>query len=296
MVNELKKLKIGKILENVDLKNYTTYKVGGDALCMVFPNDIDCLIKLLEYIKCNSIKYKVIGKGSNLVFNDNLYEGILINLLNFNEVSINGNNVVCGSGVSLVALCLKVARASLTGLEFASGIPGTVGGGIFMNAGAYNSDMGYVVTKIKVLTPDLKIRTMYNKELNFHYRDSFLKKFSDYICLEVTFRLRKGKCEAILDVIKERKERRIASQPLEYPSAGSVFRNPPSMFAGKLIEDVGLKGFSINGAKVSCKHANFIVNYNKATGADIRALVKKIQDEVYEKFDVLLMVEQEFVD
>ena len=188
------------------------------------------------------------------------------------------------------------AKKGLAGLEFASGIPGTVGGAVFMNAGAYKSDMGYVVQEVKVLTPDYKIITLENKEMNFHYRSSFLQAHPDYICLEVVIKLKKGDKELLSDVIRERRTRRIESQPLEYPSAGSVFRNPDGNFAGKMIEDLGLKGYRKGGAMVSSKHANFIINYDNATGSDIKELIDYVHDEVLKKYNVDLKVEQEFVN
>ena len=188
------------------------------------------------------------------------------------------------------------AKKGLTGLEFAAGIPGSVGGSVFMNAGAYKSDMGYVVERVKVLTPDLKIINLENKEMNFHYRSSFLQRHRDYICLEVLFKLRKGKREAIEEVIQDRRERRLASQPLEYPSAGSVFRNPEGNFAGKLIEDSGLKGKVHGGAMVSDKHANFIVNHNGGTADDVKYLIDLCHDKVLENYGIDLKIEQEFVN
>lgn len=165
-----------------------------------------------------------------------------------------------------------------------------------MNAGAYNSDMGYFVKDVKVLTPSYEIKTLTNKEMDFHYRSSFLQKNRDYVCLEATLLLRHGKKETILEVIRDRKERRIQSQPLEYPSAGSVFRNPEGMYAGKLIEDIGYKGKRKGDAMVSLKHANFIVNVGNASGDDIKALILEIKEKVKEEYNVDLKVEQEFVE
>ena len=191
-------------------------------------------------------------------------------------------------------VALMSVKRGLSGLEFATGIPGSIGGAIYMNAGAYKSDMGYVVTKIKVLTPKYRVITMVNKELDFHYRTSFLKKHLDYICLEATIKLKKGNKEEIEDLVKERKQRRLETQPLEYPSAGSVFRNPEGMYAGKLIEDLGYKGLTKGGAQISLKHANFIINNNNATAQDIKDLIDFIKEEVKEKYNIDLKVEQEF--
>ena len=287
---------IGKCMKNVSLAKYTTYKVGGNAKYMVFPKDIDKLLLLIKTLKFRKIKYKVLGKGSNTLFSDNEFDGVIIRLDSFNHITFNNTKVKVGAGVSLIALANEAQKRGLTGLEFASGIPGTVGGAVYMNAGAYKSDMGYIVEKIRVLTPKYEVITLTNKELNFHYRTSFLQRNRDYICLDADIKLQKGDKNAIREVMRDRKERRIASQPLEYPSCGSVFRNPEGLFAGKLIEDAGLKGYSIGGAKVSEKHANFIINYNHATAKDLHDLILFVQRQVKEKFDVDLKIEQEFVN
>ncbi|MBE6144261.1 MAG: UDP-N-acetylmuramate dehydrogenase [Firmicutes bacterium] len=296
MISEVKKLKCGTVLENVDMRKYTTYKAGGLAKLMVFPKNVKQLIKLLEYIKNNNIKYKVLGKGSNVLFGDSLYEGIIIKLDEFKDIKIDGTKIIVGAGYSLIKLSLQTARLGLTGLEFASGIPGSIGGAVFMNAGAYKSDMGYIVKEVKVLTPKLEVKTLSNKEMDFHYRTSFLQKNSGYICLEATIVLKKGNRDLILEVINDRKRRRIEAQPLEFPSAGSVFRNPEGDYAGRLIEEAGYKGKRIGDAKVSDKHANFIINVGRAKGDDIKKLILEIKDVVKKKYNIDLKIEQEFVE
>ena len=296
MIKELTELKCGEIKENVDMKKYTTYKAGGTAKLMVFPKNIDELIKLLKYIKTNNIKHKVLGNGSNVIFSDSLYDGIIIKLDKFDNLEINNTTITVGAGYSLTKLSLKCARLGLAGLEFAAGIPGTIGGAVFMNAGAYKSDMGYIVKEVKVLTPDLEIKTLSNKEMDFHYRTSFIQKNPEYICLEAIIELQKGNRDLILEVINDRKRRRIETQPLEFPSAGSVFRNPEGDFAGRIIEEIGYKGKRIGDAKVSDKHANFIINVGKAKGDDIKKLILEIQEKVKDKHGIELKVEQEFVE
>lgn len=296
IIRDIKKLHVGKVIENALMKNYTTYKVGGKVICIVIPDDEKCLIKLLKYIKENSIKYKIIGNGSNVIFNDKGFDGVIIKLDNFNNLKIINNKIIVGAGHMLNKLALRVSRLGFTGMEFATGIPGTVGGAVYMNAGAYKTDMGYILTSVKVLTPNLKIKTMYNKELDFHYRTSFLQKNKDYICLEATISLVKGNPNEIMDLIEERKKRRVETQPLEYPSAGSVFRNPEGDFAGRIIEEIGYKGKCIGGAKVSEKHANFIINNGDATGEEIKELINEIKGIVKEKYNIELKVEQEFVE
>ena len=297
LIEKIKKIDIGKIEENVSLKKYTTYKTGGTARVIVYPKSVSSLVKLLKLLKSENVKYKILGNGSNLLFSDKVYEGVLIKLSEFNNLKfLSKTKIRVGAGYSLIKLSSMCAKKGLTGLEFASGIPGCIGGAVFMNAGAYKSDMGYIVEKVKVLTPDLKIITLENKEMNFHYRTSFLHTHRDYICLEVVIKLNKGKREAIEEVIAERRERRLSSQPLEYPSAGSVFRNPPDNFAGKLIEDVGLKGKKKGGAMISSKHANFIVNYKDATSNDIKYLIDLAHDEVLKQYGIDMKIEQEFVN
>lgn len=297
VIELIKKDDICKISENVSISKYTTYRVGGICRVMAYPTDVSELIKLLKLLKSRNIKYKILGNGSNLLFSDKEYDGFLIKLNSFDTLTFLGNNKVkVGAGYSLIKLSLMAAKKGLTGLEFASGIPGTVGGAVFMNAGAYKSDMGYVVETVKVLTPNLEIINLENKEMNFHYRSSFLQTHRDYICLEVILKLNVGKREAIEDVIRERRERRVASQPLEYPSAGSVFRNPEGGFAGQLIEESGLKGMTKGGAMISDKHANFVINYKDATSSDIKYLIDLAHDTVLEKYNVDMKIEQEFVN
>ena len=297
IIEEIKILDVGKVEENVSLKTCTTYRAGGTARCIVYPKNIRSLTILLGFLKERNVLYKVIGNGSNLLFSDKDYEGVLIKLNEFNKIKFLGRRKVrVGAGYSLIKLSLLSARKGLTGLEFAAGIPGTVGGAIYMNAGAYKSDMGYVVESVKVLTPDMKVITLVNKELQFHYRTSYLQTHPGYICLEVVLALKVGKREAIEELIHERRQRRLESQPLEYPSAGSVFRNPPDNFAGKLIEDAGIKGMKKGGAMVSDKHANFIVNYDHATSSDIKYLIDLCHDKVLEEYGIDMKIEQEFVN
>ena len=291
-----KKIRCGHKEYDVSLKKYTTYKLDTIARLIVTPKNIEDLKLIINTIKNNNLKYKILGNGSNLIFANDIYEGVLIKLTNLDHLKINGTKITVGAGYNLVKLAMKAANESLTGLEFASGIPGTVGGAVYMNAGAYKSDMGYVIESVKVLTPDLEIKKMLNKDLDYHYRSSFFQKNKNYIILEATINLKRGKKEAILEVIKDRRTRRIASQPLEYPNAGSVFRNPENDFAGRLIEECGLKGSNVNDAYISEKHANFIINKGSASGKDIKNLIEKVKVEVKNKYNIDLKVEQEIVE
>lgn len=296
LITFIKKNNIGNIKENVSLSKFTTYKVGGTARLLVYPKNTEKLILLLKKLKKENIKHKVLGFGSNLIFSDSLYDGVIIKLDSFDEVKIKDTVITAGAGVSLIKLSYKAQKEGLTGLEFASGIPGSVGGAVFMNAGAYKSDMGYIVSEVKVLTSELDVKTLYNKDLKYKYRSSFLQSNPNYICLEATLVLRHGDKNAIKELMETRKQKRLLTQPLEYPSAGSVFRNPEGDFAGRLIEECGLKGYSIGGAKVSEKHANFIVNSGGATASDVKNLITYVHDKVKEETKVDLKIEQEFVN
>ena len=296
IIEELKKLSVGNVIESANLKKYTTYHAGGIATAIVTPDDEYSLIKLIRFLKDNNIKYKILGRGSNLIFKNETYDGVLIKLDKFDNIDIDGVEITAGAGVPLIKLATRVSRMGYTGLEFATGIPGSVGGAVYMNAGAYKSDIGYVLKSAKVITPDLKIKELTNYDLDFHYRTSFLQKNPGYICISATFILSKGNADEIMQLIEDRRKRRLESQPLEYPSAGSVFRNPEGDYAGRLIEEIGFKGKKIGGAMVSEKHANFIINYDNATGRDIVELIETIKKEIKEKYNIDLKVEQEIVE
>lgn len=282
--------------EDVSLKKYNTYKIDAKAKYLVFPKDSVELISLISYLKSNKCKFLVLGNGSNVIFNFEYYDGVIIRLDRFNSISINDNVIEVGAGYSLIKLANEVALLGLSGLEFASGIPGGVGASVAMNAGAYNHSLAEVVESVMVLTPDNEIITMNNEELEFNYRESFLKHNKDYIILSCKIILSHGNKEEILELISNRRIRRMESQPLNYPSAGSVFRNPEGNYAGKLIEDCGFKGYKLGGAMVSLKHANFIINYDGATGRDIVLLINKIKNSVKEKYGIDLILEQIIID
>lgn len=296
IVKSIEKLKIGKVEKNVSLKKYTTYRAGGTAKVIVSPKSIDKLLELLKLLKDNNLEYKILGNGSNLIFNDSVYEPVLIKLNDINHCDINNNVITVGAGYSLISLAMRVSRLGLTGMEFATGIPGTVGGAVYMNAGAYKSDMGYIVTEVKAINENLEIVTLYNKDLKFKYRSSFFQTHKNYVCIEATIKLKYGSKKLIKEVIEDRRQKRISTQPLEYPSAGSVFRNPENDYAWRLINVCGLKGYRIGGAMVSEKHANFIINVGNAKGEDIRNLILYVKDTVKKETGVDLKVEQEFVN
>ena len=292
ILNYLKQF--GDIRENVSFKTMTTYKVGGNARAVIYPFDIDSLIRTLKYLKKNKVNYKVWGRGSNIIPSDKDYMGVIIKLDKLNKIDIHSRYVIAGAGVNLMALANQLCSLGYTGFEFATGIPGSVGGSVYMNAGAYNCAIGDIVSSIKVLDKDFDIVELDKKELNFGYRHSLLQECKYYICVEAKFRILKSDANVIKKLVQERKNRREETQPLNYPSAGSVFRNPPEMFAGKLIEDANLKGKKVGGAMISDKHANFIVNYDNATAADVMNLINTAKDEVKKKYNVDLKVDQEF--
>ncbi len=296
VINEIMNLKIGDVIVNANLSKFTTYKVGGIAKLLIYPKNTSKLIELMDLLKKRNIKHFILGNGSNVLFSDFVYDGVIIKLDNFDEIEFFENKVKVGAGYSLIKLANEAMKRSLAGLEFASGIPGTIGGAIFMNAGAYNSSMSNIVESVTVLTKDLKVINLTNREMNFSYRESFLQHNKDYICLGATLKLMHGSREELENVMKDRKLKRKRTQPLEYPSAGSVFRNPDGMFAGKIIEDLNLKGYQVGGAKISEKHANFIINVGGAKASDIKEIIDLVKVKVKEKYNINLRVEQRLVN
>ncbi len=296
MFRDIESLNVGKVSYNVDLSRYTTYKICATGAVLVEPTDIEKLKTLVKYIKEKNYKYKVLGNGSNLIFTNPVYDGILIKLDCFDELDINENIVTVGAGYNLMKLALKCSMMGLTGFEFATGIPGSVGGSVYMNAGAYNSDISSVIVSASVLTPDLEVVTFNKSDFDFSYRMSYFQKYPGYICLSAKFKLGFGNKDEIMTLVNDRRERRILSQPLEFPSAGSVFRNPLGDFAGRLIEEAGFKGMIHGGAQVSVKHANFIVNVGGATGRDVKELITDIKETIKKNYGIELKVEQEFVE
>ena len=283
--------------EEISLKNYNTYKINTNAKFLVYPSNEKELILILKKLKEDKIKYFILGNGSNIIFSMDYYDGVIIKLDNLNQVEYYDDTVTVGAGCLLSKIALETVKKGYSGLIFATGIPGTVGASTAMNAGAYNSDMSNVVKSVKVLNENNEIITLNNKDLMYTYRDSYLKSHKNLIVLSTTFKLTKDEnIEDMKKQIEERCKKRIATQPLNEPNAGSVFRNPDNMYAGELIEKSNLKGYNINGAKISTKHANFIVNKGGATGKDIIELIKKVQKEIKEKYNVDLKLEQIIVE
>lgn len=287
----------GKVLENVSLKKYNTYKVGGQAKYIVFPETTEELIKLLKYIKEENIKYFILGNGSNIIFSEKEFDGIIIKLDNLSKICFDKTKVVAEAGAMLPKVAIESINKGLTGLEWATGIPGTIGGSVVGNAGAYNSCIFDYIEQITLINENFEIVTLPKSEINYRYRYTEFKDNKNLIILSITLNLEYGEKEESLALVKKRLEKRRETQPLEYPSAGSVFRNPEKDASGRIIEqEVNLKGKSINGARVSDKHANFIINTGNATGNDIKELINYVHDEVLTKTGIDLTVEQEFVN
>ncbi|MBO5095842.1 MAG: UDP-N-acetylmuramate dehydrogenase [Bacilli bacterium] len=287
----------GKVLESVSLKNYNTYKIGGLAKYLIHPSDKENLIALIKYLKENEIKFFVLGNGSNLIFSDNLYDGVIIKLDNLNKISFDGTKVIAEAGVMLPKVAIESINHGLKGLEWATGIPGTIGGSTVGNAGAYKSCMFDFIDSVTVLDENSEVKVLKKDDITYKYRHTNFKDNKNIIILDVVMNLEYGDKEESLEKVKKRLEKRKETQPLDYPSAGSVFRNPEGDASGRIIEqEVGLKGKTIGGAKVSEKHANFIINIGNATGKDVKDLINLVHDEVLKKCGIDLIPEQEFVN
>ena len=277
-----------QVLINEELNKYTTFKVGGPCKALVLIKTEDLLLKVINLLKENKEAFFVIGNGSNLLISDKGYDGYVLKLEgDFSSIKAEGEEIIAGAGAILSKVCILAKEKGLSGLEFAYGIPGTVGGAIVMNAGAYDGEMSFVVSSVKMLDLDGTIKTFSNSEMEFSYRNSILKR-KDYIVLSVTYKLVKKDEKEILDKMNDFLEKRRSKQPLNFPSAGSTFKRPKDNFAGKLIMEAGLKGKRVGGACVSEKHAGFIVNDEGASAKDISDLMKLVIKEVKKKFDIEL--------
>lgn len=273
---------------NEPMKNHTSFKVGGATEIFFEPFCVAELKNAIVFLKRYNIPYIIIGNGSNLLVSDKGLKGAVVKIGdNFSSCEINGEDAVAGSGILLSSLAKLCARHGLTGLEFASGIPGTLGGATAMNAGAYNGEMKDVIAWVEVLDENSEIIRMTNDQMNFGYRRSIVED-KGYIVISAGLKLRRGQRENIDALMADLTQRRKSKQPLHLPSAGSTFKRPEGYFAGKLIEDSGLRGFSIGGAQVSDMHCGFIVNSGNATAKDIYDLIKYVQNTVYYKFNVKL--------
>lgn len=291
MIDEIKR--ICEVVFNSKINN--TYKLECTAKYLISPNNTDELFKIINIIKENNTKYIVLGNSSNVIL-PKYYDGIIIKLDKFNKCIINNNELYVESGYMINKLAIELVNKSYQGLEWASGIPGTIGGCIYNNAGCYGSEIkSSLISTIVLDTLTNKIIEFNNEDCKFNYRTSIFKNNKNYIILSGKFELFNGNKEELKRLLKERTKKRISSQPLDKPSCGSVFRNPEGLVAGKLIDDLGLKGTKIGGAKVSEKHANFIINDGNATNEDIIKLIDKIKTSVKKEYNIDLILEQEII-
>lgn len=276
-----------EIMINEDMKNHIYFKVGGPADIFLTPKSIEQLSETVKICKQNNIPYLIIGNGSNLLVKDGGIRGVVIALTKLDKLQSKGNFIKAEAGVLLKDVSDRAVENSLTGFEFASGIPGSVGGAVFMNAGAYDGEIKNVILEAEVLDEEGNVIVLNRDELELGYRTSRVMK-DNLVVLSAIFQLELGEKEAIQSRVDELTAKREEKQPLEYPSAGSTFKRPEGYFAGKLIQDAGLKGYSVGGAAVSEKHSGFVINKGNATAKDITDLIKYIQDEVKRQFGVEL--------
>lgn len=274
------------------LKNHTTFKIGGNCIALIEPREVSDIVETIKICRENSIKFFVIGNGSNLLVPDEGYNGVIIKLKGeFSAIQVEGEYLIVNSGAKLSEVYTVAYENSLTGFEFASGIPGTIGGAIYMNAGAYGGEMKDIVESVQVLDLDnFELRELKNEELEFSYRKSIIQR-KNYIVTSIKLKLQKGNKEEIKAVYEDLRERRNSKQPLNFGSAGSTFKRPEGHFASKLIEDAGLKGYHINDAWVSEKHSGFVVNKGNASYKEVMELIEYVQNVVFEKFGVKLETE-----
>lgn len=277
-----------RIFLNEPLKKHTTFRVGGEADCLIQIETQEELCSLLRYLNQIGIPFLLLGNGSNLLVSDRGYQGVVLKTKGgLDRIQVQENRIMAGAGALLSQVAARACEEGLTGLEFAAGIPGSVGGAVVMNAGAYGGEMAQVVEEVQVANLQGEILTMHQEALEFKYRGSSIKNHPFYVT-EVTFVLQKGEPGQIRDRMEELAAARRQKQPLEFPSAGSTFKRPEGYFAGKLIMDAGFRGYSLGGAQVSEKHCGFIVNKGNATAQDISDLMDEVSEGVYEKFGVRL--------
>ncbi|MBO5461489.1 MAG: UDP-N-acetylmuramate dehydrogenase [Ruminococcus sp.] len=276
------------VKENEPMKKHTTFRVGGPADYFLTPESEEQVQKTISFLKENNVPYYIIGNGSNLLVGDQGYRGAVVQIYQkMNQIRVEDGCVYAQAGALLSKIAAEALANELTGFEFASGIPGTLGGALMMNAGAYGGEMKQVVVEATVLTPAGEIAVISVDEMELGYRSSVFSKNGD-IVLSAVLKLAKGNKEAIRARMDELKEQRVTKQPLEYPSAGSTFKRPEGYFAGKLIQDAGLRGFQVGGAQVSEKHCGFVINRDNATAADIVSLMEQVSEKVEAQFGVRL--------
>ena len=284
-----------KVRINEPMNRHTTFRIGGPAEYFLLPSSSEEVKGILEICKEESLQYFILGNGSNLLVSDEGYRGVIIQLYrNYGGLTVEGTEIRAGAGVLLSQIAATARNESLTGFEFAGGIPGTLGGAVVMNAGAYGGELKDVLKEAVVMDREGNIFTVPVEKLAMGYRTSLVKT-AGYLVLEAVISLKKGSQEEIRDTMKDLADRRISKQPLEYPSAGSTFKRPEGYFAGKLIMDAGLRGYQVGGAQVSEKHCGFVINKGNATAADVCRLMADVQAKVQEQFGVTLEPEVKFL-
>lgn len=284
-----------KVRINEPMNRHTTFRIGGPADYFLLPSSSEEVKGILEICKEESLQYFILGNGSNLLVSDEGYRGVIIQLYrNYGGLTVEGTEIRAGAGVLLSQIAATARNESLTGFEFAGGIPGTLGGAVVMNAGAYGGELKDVLKEAVVMDREGNIFTVPVEKLAMGYRTSLVKT-AGYLVLEAVISLKKGSQEEIRDTMKDLADRRISKQPLEYPSAGSTFKRPEGYFAGKLIMDAGLRGYQVGGAQVSEKHCGFVINKGNATAADVLTLIENVREKVQEQFGVTLEPEVKFL-
>lgn len=296
LMQELIGSNVGNVKREEVLARHTTMKIGGPADLFIEPTSIDGLEQTMNLINRYEVNWRAIGRGSNLLVSDKGIEGVVVKLGNsMNHLDLDGNVLTVGAGYSLVALSMLISRKGLSGLEFASGIPGSVGGAVYMNAGAHGSDISQILTEAHILFEDGTFEWLSNEEMEFSYRTSILQKKRPGIVVEARFQLNEGDKEQIVAAMQKNKDYRKVTQPYDSPCAGSIFRNPLPHYAGKLIEEAGLKGFQIGGAQISEMHGNFIVNAGNAKAEDVLQLIQYVKKTILEKYNIQMETEVEII-
>ncbi|HDR7796485.1 TPA: UDP-N-acetylmuramate dehydrogenase [Bacillus tropicus] len=296
LVNELIEANVGRVLVDEPLARYTTMKIGGPADILIVPKHVAGIEKTLQLVKKYKTKWTVIGRGSNLLVSDLGIEGVVIRLgEGLDHLEVEKHRVRVGGGYPLIKLSTLLSRQGLAGLEFASGIPGSVGGAVYMNAGAHKSDISNILSKALILFEDGTIDWLTHEEMEFSYRTSVLQTKRPGIVLEAEFLLQIGEREGIVSVMQKNKDYRRETQPWNHPCAGSVFRNPIPYFAGDLIEKAGLRGYQIGGAQISEMHGNFIINTGGASAQDVLSLIALVKQTIKDKFSVEMHTEVEII-
>lgn len=291
LINDLKLvLKADDIKANEPMNKHTSFQVGGPVDLLVLPQSKDQVMAVLKLLKASQTPYYIMGKGTNLLVRDKGFRGVIVKTTALKQVTIKDHLIQAEPGIALTDLAELALAESLTGLEFAAGIPGSLGGGVTMNAGAYDGEMKNCIASIEVLDDSGQIRTIANGDCHFAYRTSIIQE-QGLVLMAVNLRLRKGDYNRIKEKMADLNQRRWAKQPMDWPSAGSTFRRPVGYYAGKLVQDAGFKGYVLGGAQVSDKHSGFVINRGGATTADILNLIKAIQDGVKSQFGVDLKTE-----